>query len=90
MQEEIIRPVLPAEWLNKETRYYINPAGRFVIGGPVWEVCGLTGKKTAVDTYGLYCPSWEAAVFLGKDPSKVDRSAAYVARYIARLSLLLK
>ncbi|MHB1947882.1 MAG: methionine adenosyltransferase [Gammaproteobacteria bacterium] len=80
--EEIIKPVLPAEWLVKHTRYYINPTGRFVIGGPMGD-CGLTGKKTCVDTYGGMARHGGGS-FSGKDPSKVDRSAAYMARYIAK------
>jgi S-adenosylmethionine synthetase len=72
--EEIIKPVLPKEWL-KDTKYLINPTGRFVVGGPQGD-CGLTGRKIIVDTYG--------GAFSGKDPSKVDRSAAYAARYVAK------
>jgi S-adenosylmethionine synthetase len=79
--EEIIKPVLPKEWL-KETRYLINPTGRFVIGGPQGD-CGLTGRKIIVDTYGGACPHGGGA-FSGKDPTKVDRSAAYAARYVAK------
>ena len=79
--EEIIKPVLPKEWLQ-ETRYLINPTGRFVIGGPQGD-CGLTGRKIIVDTYGGACPHGGGA-FSGKDPSKVDRSAAYAARYVAK------
>src|SRR6476660_1000784 len=79
--EEIIKPVLPKEWL-KETRYLINPTGRFVVGGPQGD-CGLTGRKIIVDTYGGACPHGGGA-FSGKDPSKVDRSAAYAARYVAK------
>jgi len=79
--EEIIKPVLPKEWL-KETRYLINPTGRFVIGGPQGD-CGLTGRKIIVDTYGGACPHGGGA-FSGKDPSKVDRSAAYAGRYVAK------
>jgi S-adenosylmethionine synthetase len=79
--EEIIKPVLPKEWL-KETRYLVNPTGRFVIGGPQGD-CGLTGRKIIVDTYGGACPHGGGA-FSGKDPSKVDRSAAYAARYVAK------
>jgi S-adenosylmethionine synthetase len=78
--EEIIKPVLPKEWLQN-TRYLINPTGRFVIGGPQGD-CGLTGRKIIVDTYGGACPHGGGA-FSGKDPSKVDRSAAYAARYVA-------
>jgi len=79
--EELIKPVLPKEWL-KDTRYLINPTGRFVIGGPQGD-CGLTGRKIIVDTYGGACPHGGGA-FSGKDPSKVDRSAAYAARYVAK------
>ena len=79
--EEIIKPVLPKEWLQN-TRYLINPTGRFVIGGPQGD-CGLTGRKIIVDTYGGACPHGGGA-FSGKDPSKVDRSAAYAARYVAK------
>jgi S-adenosylmethionine synthetase len=80
--EEIIKPVLPAEWLDKSTRYFINPTGRFVIGGPVGD-CGLTGRKIIVDTYGGMARHGGGA-FSGKDPSKVDRSAAYAGRYVAK------
>jgi S-adenosylmethionine synthetase len=79
--EEIIKPVLPKEWLN-DTRYLVNPTGRFVIGGPQGD-CGLTGRKIIVDTYGGAAPHGGGA-FSGKDPSKVDRSAAYAARYVAK------
>lgn len=79
--EEIIRPTVPKEWLHN-TRYLINPTGRFVIGGPQGD-CGLTGRKIIVDTYGGACPHGGGA-FSGKDPSKVDRSAAYAARYVAK------
>jgi S-adenosylmethionine synthetase len=79
--EEIIKPVLPREWLQ-DTKYLINPTGRFVIGGPQGD-CGLTGRKIIVDTYGGACPHGGGA-FSGKDPSKVDRSAAYAARYVAK------
>jgi len=79
--EEIIKPVLPKEWL-KDTKYLVNPTGRFVIGGPHGD-CGLTGRKIIVDTYGGACPHGGGA-FSGKDPSKVDRSAAYAARYVAK------
>ncbi len=79
--EEIIKPVLPKEWLVN-TKYLINPTGRFVIGGPQGD-CGLTGRKIIVDTYGGACPHGGGA-FSGKDPSKVDRSAAYAARYVAK------
>ena len=79
--ELIIKPVVPQEWL-KDTRYLVNPTGRFVIGGPQGD-CGLTGRKIIVDTYGGACPHGGGA-FSGKDPSKVDRSAAYAARYVAK------
>jgi S-adenosylmethionine synthetase len=82
VMDEIIKPVLPAEWLHKDTRYYINPTGRFVIGGPVGD-CGLTGRKIIVDTYGGMARHGGGA-FSGKDPSKVDRSAAYAGRYVAK------
>ena len=82
VQEHIIKPVLPAQWLDTETRYYINPTGRFVIGGPVGD-CGLTGRKIIVDTYGGMARHGGGA-FSGKDPSKVDRSAAYAGRYVAK------
>ncbi|MDX1304131.1 methionine adenosyltransferase [Photobacterium sp.] len=82
VMEEIIKPVLPAEWLNKDTKYFINPTGRFVIGGPMGD-CGLTGRKIIVDTYGGAARHGGGA-FSGKDPSKVDRSAAYAARYVAK------
>lgn len=80
--EEIVKPVLPQEWLTKETRYFINPTGRFVIGGPLGD-CGLTGRKIIVDTYGGMARHG-GGCFSGKDPSKVDRSAAYAARYVAK------
>ncbi len=79
--EEIIKKVLPTAWLQN-TRYLVNPTGRFVIGGPQGD-CGLTGRKIIVDTYGGACPHGGGA-FSGKDPSKVDRSAAYAARYVAK------
>jgi S-adenosylmethionine synthetase len=79
--ETIIKPVVPQAWL-KDTKYLINPTGRFVIGGPHGD-CGLTGRKIIVDTYGGACPHGGGA-FSGKDPSKVDRSAAYAARYVAK------
>ncbi|MGL5007109.1 MAG: methionine adenosyltransferase [Plesiomonas sp.] len=82
VMETIIKPVLPAEWLSKETKYFINPTGRFVIGGPMGD-CGLTGRKIIVDTYGGAARHGGGA-FSGKDPSKVDRSAAYAARYVAK------
>ncbi len=80
--EEIIKPVLPQEWLTKDTKYLVNPTGRFVIGGPVGD-CGLTGRKIIVDTYGGMARHGGGA-FSGKDPSKVDRSAAYAGRYVAK------
>jgi len=80
--EEIIKPVLPAEWINADTQYHINPTGRFVVGGPVGD-CGLTGRKIIVDTYGGMARHGGGA-FSGKDPSKVDRSAAYAGRYVAK------
>jgi S-adenosylmethionine synthetase len=82
VMEEIIKPVLPAEWLSKKTVYHINPTGRFVVGGPVGD-CGLTGRKIIVDTYGGMARHGGGA-FSGKDPSKVDRSAAYAGRYVAK------
>ena len=82
VMEEIIKPVLPAQWLPKDTKYFINPTGRFVIGGPMGD-CGLTGRKIIVDTYGGAARHGGGA-FSGKDPSKVDRSAAYAARYVAK------
>ncbi|WP_290651097.1 methionine adenosyltransferase [Aquisalimonas sp.] len=80
--EEIIRPVLPSQWLSKHTQYFINPTGRFVTGGPLGD-CGLTGRKIIVDTYGGMSRHG-GGCFSGKDPSKVDRSAAYAARYVAK------
>ncbi|MCK6554264.1 methionine adenosyltransferase [Candidatus Binatia bacterium] len=80
--EEVIRKVLPAQYLDAKTKYFVNPTGRFVVGGPVGD-CGLTGRKIIVDTYGGYGRHGGGA-FSGKDPSKVDRSAAYVARYVAK------
>ena len=82
VMELIIKQVLPAEWLNKDTRFYINPTGRFEIGGPMGD-CGLTGRKIIVDSYGGMARHGGGA-FSGKDPSKVDRSAAYAARYVAK------
>lgn len=82
VREEIIKPVLPAEWLKADTRYFINPTGRFVIGGPLGD-CGLTGRKIIVDTYGGMARHG-GGCFSGKDPSKVDRSAAYAARHVAK------
>jgi S-adenosylmethionine synthetase len=82
VREHILRPVLPEKWLHKGTRYHINPTGKFVIGGPVGDA-GLTGRKIIVDTYGGWARHGGGA-FSGKDPSKVDRSAAYAARYVAK------
>ena len=82
VMEEIIKPILPKRWVDKNTRYHINPTGRFVIGGPVGD-CGVTGRKIIVDTYGGMARHGGGA-FSGKDPSKVDRSAAYAARYVAK------
>ena len=82
VREEILKPVLPAKLLHKGTKYHINPTGKFVIGGPVGD-CGLTGRKIIVDTYGGWARHGGGA-FSGKDPSKVDRSAAYAARYVAK------
>ncbi|KTD33894.1 methionine adenosyltransferase [Legionella israelensis] len=80
--EDIIKKVLPGEWLTSQTKYHINPTGRFVIGGPLGD-CGLTGRKIIVDTYGGMARHG-GGCFSGKDPSKVDRSAAYAARYVAK------
>lgn len=80
--EEIIKPVLPAEWISDKTQYFVNPTGKFVIGGPMGD-CGLTGRKIIVDTYGGMARHGGGA-FSGKDPSKVDRSAAYAGRYVAK------
>ncbi len=82
VMEEIIKPVLPRDWVSKRTRYHINPTGRFEIGGPMGD-CGLTGRKIIVDTYGGSARHGGGA-FSGKDPSKVDRSAAYACRYVAK------
>jgi S-adenosylmethionine synthetase len=82
VMDEIILHTLPKEWLHKDTKYFINPTGNFVIGGPVGD-CGLTGRKIIVDTYGGMARHGGGA-FSGKDPSKVDRSAAYMARYVAK------
>ena len=82
VREEILAPVLPAKWLHKGTKFHINPTGKFIIGGPVGD-CGLTGRKIIVDTYGGWARHGGGA-FSGKDPSKVDRSAAYAARYVAK------
>jgi S-adenosylmethionine synthetase len=82
VMEEILIPVLPKKWIDSRTKYHINPTGRFVVGGPVGD-CGLTGRKIIVDTYGGFARHGGGA-FSGKDPSKVDRSAAYAARYVAK------
>ena len=82
VMEEIIKPVLPSDWLSSDTQFHINPTGNFVIGGPVGD-CGLTGRKIIVDTYGGMARHGGGA-FSGKDPSKVDRSAAYAGRYVAK------
>jgi S-adenosylmethionine synthetase len=82
VMETIIKPVLPPSMLSPQTKYFVNPTGRFVIGGPVGD-CGLTGRKIIVDTYGGVGRHGGGA-FSGKDPSKVDRSAAYAARYVAK------
>ena len=82
VMEEIIKPVIPAKWITKATKFHINPTGQFIIGGPVGD-CGLTGRKIIVDSYGGWARHGGGA-FSGKDPSKVDRSAAYAARYVAK------
>ncbi|MCK4951734.1 MAG: methionine adenosyltransferase, partial [Gammaproteobacteria bacterium] len=82
VMDEIINPILPKEWISKDTKFFINPTGKFVIGGPVGD-CGLTGRKIIVDTYGGMARHGGGA-FSGKDPSKVDRSAAYMGRYVAK------
>lgn len=82
IMEHVIKPIIPAELLDDATKYFINPTGRFVIGGPVGDA-GLTGRKIIVDTYGGYA-SHGGGAFSGKDPTKVDRSAAYAARYVAK------
>ncbi|MGA9855357.1 MAG: methionine adenosyltransferase [Gammaproteobacteria bacterium] len=82
VMEDIVKPVVPKEWIGRDTQFHINPTGRFVIGGPVGD-CGLTGRKIIVDTYGGMARHGGGA-FSGKDPSKVDRSAAYAARYVAK------
>jgi S-adenosylmethionine synthetase len=80
--EEVIKPIVPAEYIDAKTKWHVNPTGRFVVGGPMGD-CGLTGRKIIVDTYGGYGRHGGGA-FSGKDPSKVDRSAAYMARYVAK------
>jgi S-adenosylmethionine synthetase len=82
IKKQVIAPVLPKDLVNREIKYHINPTGKFVIGGPHGD-CGLTGRKIIVDTYGGYAPHGGGA-FSGKDPTKVDRSAAYMARYVAK------
>ena len=82
VREKIINPIIPTEWIKEDTKIYINPTGKFVIGGPVGD-CGLTGRKIIVDTYGGMARHGGGA-FSGKDPSKVDRSAAYACRYVAK------
>ena len=82
IRETVIKPVLPASWINKDTKIHINPTGQFIVGGPVGD-CGLTGRKIIVDTYGGVARHGGGA-FSGKDPSKVDRSAAYAGRYVAK------
>lgn len=82
VMEEVLKPVLPEQWVSADTKFHINPTGRFVIGGPMGD-CGLTGRKIIVDTYGGMARHGGGA-FSGKDPSKVDRSAAYAARYVAK------
>jgi S-adenosylmethionine synthetase len=82
VMEEIVKPILPNEWLHAGTQYHINPTGQFIIGGPVGD-CGVTGRKIIVDTYGGMARHGGGA-FSGKDPSKVDRSAAYAGRYVAK------
>jgi S-adenosylmethionine synthetase len=82
MIEKVIRPIVPANLLDENTKFFVNPTGRFVIGGPAGDT-GLTGRKIIVDTYGGYARHGGGA-FSGKDPTKVDRSASYAARYIAK------
>jgi S-adenosylmethionine synthetase len=82
VMEEIVKPILPENMVDKDTKYFINPTGRFVIGGPVGD-CGVTGRKIIVDTYGGM-GSHGGGAFSGKDPSKVDRSSSYMGRYVAK------
>jgi S-adenosylmethionine synthetase len=82
VMENILKPVLPEQWMHSDTKYHINPTGQFIIGGPLGD-CGLTGRKIIVDTYGGASRHGGGA-FSGKDPSKVDRSAAYAGRYVAK------
>ncbi|MDR0915640.1 MAG: methionine adenosyltransferase [Oscillospiraceae bacterium] len=82
VMEYVVKPIIPANLLNRDTKYFINPTGRFVVGGPVGDT-GLTGRKIIVDTYGGYA-SHGGGAFSGKDPTKVDRSGAYIARYVAK------
>ena len=82
VMETIIKPIIPAQYIDKDTKIYVNPTGRFVVGGPVGDT-GLTGRKIIVDTYGGSAPHGGGA-FSGKDPTKVDRSAAYAARWVAK------
>lgn len=82
IQREVIRPIIPEELMDQDTKIYVNPTGRFVVGGPVGD-SGLTGRKIIVDTYGGYSRHGGGA-FSGKDPTKVDRSAAYAARWVAK------
>ena len=82
VKQEIILPVIPEKWIHNETKFHINPTGQFIIGGPVGD-CGLTGRKIIVDTYGGMARHGGGA-FSGKDPTKVDRSAAYAGRYVAK------
>jgi len=82
VMDEIVKPVLPAEWVHQDTLFHINPTGQFIIGGPMGD-CGLTGRKIIVDTYGGMARHGGGA-FSGKDPTKVDRSAAYAMRYVAK------
>ena len=82
MIEHVIKPIIPEKYLDDDTKYFVNPTGRFVIGGPAGD-SGLTGRKIIVDTYGGYA-SHGGGAFSGKDPTKVDRSATYAARYVAK------